>query len=425
MSSIAFLISNPYQIHHYAPIAKHLGDVSFVVEHREVDFGVTEELIRREVAHAHIEHTTYGRLEELDGRYEVIVCQTPVLPHRLLERSLVVAQQYSLAKENYQYGVWRSLCDLNLMYGQYSVSRISGFSSAAAVGNPALDVILTQQESEHSAGPLSRLARGLYMPTYGSLSSLRTTLPRLGELDMEFTVKLHHAADRSEIQRLPDNCEIVFAETPPSNALRTADFVISDYSGAAYDAVLVGLPVLLVGRTTSADSDHGRLSSAEIDGTSLGHLSARWERDEPIGDALMLAATRLQEHRAEFLRTRLANPGTAGMTAAAVIRDLVERGPGPHPAPQVRADMASMMTSVRDLSADNRRLRRQNDLLRRPSARRLHRLISPILVHVRCLIARAPRLERLLVVLSHRLRGTDGTREGAPRGSDSSDPPGR
>jgi hypothetical protein len=139
----------------------------------------------------------------------------------------------------------------------------------------------------------------------------------------------------------------------------------------------------------------------------------------------MLATTRLQEHRAEFLRTRLANPGTAGMTAAAVIRELVERGPGPHPAPQVRADMASMMTSVRDLSADNRRLRRQNDRLRRPSARRLHRLISPILVRARRLIARAPRLERLLVVLSHRLRGTDGTREGAARGSGSSEAPDR
>ena len=406
MPTIAFLISNPYQIHHYAPIAEHLGDVAFVVEHREVDFGVTEELIRREVAHAQIEHTTYGRLGELDGRYEAIVCQTPVLPHRLLERSLVVAQQYSLAKENYQYGVWRSLCDLNLMYGDYSTSRISGFSTAVAVGNPALDGILKQTEPEQSEAPSSRSARGLYMPTYGSLSSLRATLPRLAELEMEFTVKLHHATDRSEIPRLPDNCELIFAATPPSDALRAAGFVVSDYSGAAYDAVLVGLPVLLVGQTTPADSDHDRLSSAELDGASLGHVSARWECGEPIGDALAVAQARLREHRAEFLRTRLANPGAAGAAAAAAIRELVETGADLHPAPQVRADTASMMRSVHDLSADNRRLRRQNDRLRRPSARRLHDLVSPILVHVRRLVARAPRLERAIVIVSHRVRAT-------------------
>ncbi|MDX2379662.1 MAG: hypothetical protein QNM02_07880 [Acidimicrobiia bacterium] len=405
MSSIAFLISNPYQIHHYSPIAKHLGGVSFVVEHRDVDLGVTEELIRREVPHAHIEHTTYGRLGELDGRYEVIVCQTPVLPHRLLEQSLVVAEQYSLAKENYQYGVWRALCDLNLMYGQYSASRVSGFSSAVAVGNPALDGILTEQKNEVPVEEPSGFRSGLYMPTYGSLSSLRATLPRLAGLEMEFTVKLHHSADRSELPRLPDNCAVVFAETSPSDVLRAADFVISDYSGAAYDAVLVGLPVLLVGRTTAADSDHGRLSSAEIDGTSLGHVSARWESDEPIGSALEVAAARLHEHRAEFVRTRLANPGAAGPAAAAAIRDLVERGPDLHPAPQVRADTASMMRSVRDLSADNRRLGRQNDRLRRPSARRLHRVVAPVLGQVRRLVARTPWLERALVAMSHRVRG--------------------
>ena len=407
MSSIAFLISNRYQIHHFAPIAAHLDDVTFVVEHRDVDFGVTEELITRHVHGARVEHTTYRRLKDIDGSYAAIVCQTPVLPNRLLERSLVVAQQYSLAKENYQYGLWRSLCDLNLMYGPYSTGRVDGFCSALAVGNPALDSILGRAGSERPLGKSSTSLRGLYMPTYGSLSSVAEILPRLASADAEFTLKLHHASERSEIPRVPDNCRVVSADTPLSDVLRTADFVVSDYSGAAYDALIVGLPVLLVGRATAADDDQRQLSASEVDGEALGHVTARWEQDQPVSDALAIAASRLSEHRGELLRTRLSNPGAAGEAAAIALRELVERGHGRHPAPQVRSETAAMMRTARDLAADNRRLRRQNDNLRSPSARRLHRVVTPAIARFRVLVARTPRLERTLVALRHRVRGTD------------------
>ena len=124
MRKIALLITNQYQIHHYQSIARHLGPVTFVIEIRERDFEVDEAFVRRHVPDASVMTIPAESLRSLDGMFDVIVCQTPVLPNLLFEKSLVVAQQYSLAKETYQYGVWRSLPNLNLMYGDYSVDRV-------------------------------------------------------------------------------------------------------------------------------------------------------------------------------------------------------------------------------------------------------------------------------------------------------------
>ena len=105
MTYIAFLITTRYQVYHYAAIAKHLPSATFVIEVRDHDFEVSEEFVREHIPNATTRLVPKSALRSMDGQYDVIVCQTPVLPQVLFDETMVVAQQYSLAKETYQYGI--------------------------------------------------------------------------------------------------------------------------------------------------------------------------------------------------------------------------------------------------------------------------------------------------------------------------------
>src|SRR5690606_9682719 len=109
-------------------------------------------------------------LGSIDGECDVLVCLTPVPLMKFFSKSLIVAQQYSLAKEEYQYGLWRAQASLNLMYGGYSAAKVSPYSNAVSVWNPLLDDWVEKDRLPalrvRGSGPL----RVLYMPTYGDLS---------------------------------------------------------------------------------------------------------------------------------------------------------------------------------------------------------------------------------------------------------------
>jgi hypothetical protein len=244
--TVAFLITSPYQIYHYQWIACELPDVVAVLEVRDREYGLSADLVAAHLPEAEIEWVTQERLSRLDGRFAAIVCQTPILPLTFLDRTPVVAQQYSLAKERYQYGVWRAHARLNLMYGDYPVHRVAGFCQAVAVGNPLLDPYFREPAPQRLRfGAPGRRPRLLYLPTYGDLSSLPAVLPYLSEVDAELTVKLHHAAEPLASLADSGRIRVVGPEADPVSLLRSHDGVLSDISGAAYDALYAGLPVVL------------------------------------------------------------------------------------------------------------------------------------------------------------------------------------
>jgi Stealth protein CR2, conserved region 2/Stealth protein CR3, conserved region 3/Stealth protein CR4, conserved region 4/Stealth protein CR1, conserved region 1 len=338
--SVAFLITSPYQLFHYGAIAAHLPEVTAILEHRDTDFGLTESIVRKLLPRANIEHVAKESLDSLDGRFKAIVCQTPILPLAFLHRTLVIAQQYSLAKESYQYGVWRAHAHLNLMYGHYSVERVSGFSNAVAVGNPLLD-------DYFKAGPppirpalqtLDRRPRVLYMPTYGELSSLTSVLPHLTKLDVDLTVKLHHADSAEHLGALTDNVEIAHSDSDPVALFTEHDGVLSDYSGAAFDALYARLPVVLTGEADPAAKDYNRLSAADLDRSLISDITATWTP----GDDLLASFTTAEQrargpHRDEVIEQLFVNPGTAGEACAQAIQDVIEHGaPDTFAARQVR-----------------------------------------------------------------------------------------
>lgn len=163
-----------------------------------------------------------------------------------------------MAKERHQYGPWRALADLNLVYGPYSSAKISPFSPTAIVGNPRFDRWFANElDSTRLTALKARLSPSkktlLYLPTWEKLSSVECFGAALASLTDEYNLitKVHHNTDALELSRRSTltqvGIETIFGATDDLlYLLSAADIVVSDFSGAIFDAIYVRKPVLLL-----------------------------------------------------------------------------------------------------------------------------------------------------------------------------------
>lgn len=410
--SVAFLITSPYQVFHYKWIAAHLPETTAVIEVREREYGVAEDFLEQHMPHSARQWVSNGQLGTLDGRFEAVVCQTPILPLEFLDRTKVVAQQYSLAKEQYQYGVWRAHAHLNLMYGRYSVDKVSGFSNAVASGNPLLDPYFSLSSTNAVAGAGQGRRRLLYMPTYGQLSSLRSVLPRLRDIDADVTLKLHHADVADLPAKRPADLQIVYSDADPVELFRTHDAVISDVSGAAYDALYAGLPVILASTSYDREGDYHRLSSADRDFSLLSRVASVWDISGDFFEALA-AAERLKNtpDRRDFLERTFVNAGSAGAACAEEVRRLLEEGEPEHfGAQQVRGSTRRYITTGRrrrNLFVDEETGDLRVDHQLPPIRQSRFAEIRLALRRIRGLLAKSDTLRRTVHTLRRRVRASE------------------
>lgn len=402
--SVAFVVTTAYQLYHYKRIAPRLSDVTAVLEVRKQDFNLSEDEVAAHLPGVPIETVSKERLKDLDGKFGVIVCQTPILPLEFFDSSYVVAQQYSLAKENYQYGIWRAQADLNLMYGDHSVGKVEGFSRAIAVGNPLLDPFFDRpaapQRRSWATGDRKRL---LYMPTYGSLSSLSSVMPVLAAFDGDVTVKLHHAETSDVVDSLPSHIRLVGAEADPNELLAEHDGVISDFSGAAFDALYTGMPTVITGAVAPQSKDLDRLSGAEREQSALARVTARWQAGDGVGalsESFAAAQERLESSEYDvFVKQYFTKPGTAGAACAEQITRLVNYGPMQHfAADQVKSTVRRYITSNRQLKERKSSSADQSAVVTpQPSGRRMIRRLRQV-------ATRSDRLVRVARKVRRRVR---------------------
>lgn len=170
----------------------------------------------------------------------------------------LVSVQYGLAKEQHNYGDWRSLADLNLMYGYYSVRQIQHFSPSVAVGNLKFagwnyrEARRQCRDIKQELGLDVRKPAILFMPTYGSLGTFDALVESLGELALQFDVmvKMHHNNELTGREwrknALSHGIKYLYGgDFDQKKLLSAADLVISDFSGAIFDAVYAEVPVVL------------------------------------------------------------------------------------------------------------------------------------------------------------------------------------
>lgn len=264
---IGFYAWNPFQIYQVESIVRHLpeGSAEYIIEKRgNIDFGrvFTREFL--ESLNAPVHFIARGDMKTIDQRYDAVVCQTAFGKMEELKRAKIISMQYSMSKERHQYGTWRVLCDLNLVYGQYSYDRISPLSPSVMVGNPRFDRLF---EGALETGKKTRVRESLdpsrktvlYLPTWGDLSSIVDFGAAVAALSAQYNViaKVHHKTDTHELSKKEILGEKGIRETFGAAddmlyLMDAADVVLSDYSGAIFDALNAGKPVILLQKDPEA-----------------------------------------------------------------------------------------------------------------------------------------------------------------------------
>lgn len=253
---IAFIGWNPFQFLHVKDLAKSIPGCIFVVEKRKE---YLEEFPADFFSNVDIPVMIWDRakMPTLDGVFDIIVCQTPFFRIEAFEKTKIVMIQYGYAKEPHNYGAWRSLADLCLTYGDYATKKISYFCTAISVGNPRYDSWIVPEKilackRKYSGKLYPKLKTILYVPTWGDLSSIDRFLDSILNLSENYNVilKLHHNTDLLENTRknkINERVNCYGANDDLIELINIADVVISDYSGAIFDAVYFNKPIILLG----------------------------------------------------------------------------------------------------------------------------------------------------------------------------------
>ena len=254
--SIAFIGWNPFQFIQIQKLAASLPGAVFVIEKRKdyVDEFSENILFNTEIP---ILIWEQKNIYKLDGLFDMIVIQT-MFPHaHMFKKSKIVMLQYGYAKEVHNYGTWRALADLTLTYGDYATNKISYFCPTATTGNPRYELWHEEEFHNKSKEKYSHLLDKsrktlLYMPTWGDLSSVDIFFKSVLELSDRYNllIKLHHNTailEKTRIGMKKNKYIHYFGATDDAlELLSITDIVLSDYSGAIFDAIYCDKPLILL-----------------------------------------------------------------------------------------------------------------------------------------------------------------------------------
>ena len=305
---IGFVGWNPFQFLHIQKLASTFPGACFVIEKR-MDFiaEFSDDILKN--PHTPIMVWDRAQMATLDGVFDIIVCQTPFSRIEAFEKSKIAMIQYGYAKEPHNYGPWRAFADLCLTYGPYASERIDYFSPTASVGNPRyddwhLESFHQAAKSKHAAKLNPNKKTVLYLPTWGDLSSVDQFVSSIYELADNFNVlmKMHHNTELLESAR-KDKMDMgaichFGANDDLLELLSICDVVISDYSGAIFDAMYCKKPIALLDTDLSE-----QMGGKKIDGYSLEY-SRRSELGLTIQtpEALAAGITELAENADKYVQ---------------------------------------------------------------------------------------------------------------------------
>jgi hypothetical protein len=168
---------------------------------------------------------------------------------------------YGLAKDDWNYSRWNIFYDKILCYGDYDYKKLNIYNNCRIIGNPRFDNWFNNKlPGKNEIVKQYRLKFEnnretiLYAPTYGELSSIDKWTEKIEELGENFNliIKIHHGTAylKSEMRRkklLYRKFENVFDDSVNLlHLLKLSDYVLSDYSGVIFDALLAQKKVVLL-----------------------------------------------------------------------------------------------------------------------------------------------------------------------------------
>ncbi|ENK2331210.1 CDP-glycerol glycerophosphotransferase family protein [Vibrio alginolyticus] len=247
---VAFLIWNKFQFKHFSKFYDIFDDITLIIERRLANDSIfsVDQLADMKMKKLFIDKS---KIKHLDGVFDVIFCQTVFPQIEYIEKSKIAMLQYGLAKENHNYGTWRSFASVIFSYGNYSTEKLSHFAPTFNIGHPKFDKLSVGESSSlKETLKLDNLKKTiLYCPTWGDLSSYPHYIDEILSKADDYNVilKLHHnTLTLSDVTNdFSDSHVIVANDYELSELIQVSDVVISDYSGAIFDAVYCDKPIVL------------------------------------------------------------------------------------------------------------------------------------------------------------------------------------
>jgi hypothetical protein len=350
--AVAFIVRNEFQFLQIERLWQAYPSSHVLLLGRSVDWSEFLKL-RSLQDKARFKVLTYREAVALDGQYAVIFFQTPFPLIEDINKSRLVSVQYGLAKERHNYGEWRSLADMNLMFGRYSAAAVSHFSPSFAVGNLRFAGWKIDANADERAQLLRELRLDprkptvLYMPTYRDLGSFKRLKGALGDLVDRYNVviKAHHNQESGgdlswrEEARNSGLTHLFGAASDQRKLLLAADVVISDFSGAIFDALYARVPVVLYQEGASDVVGVQKFNLDSIEYRRRDELGVACDDALQLPDSIVRALnlTDQQRRERESIREELLLDGTARDLITLTktrVEDLVKGTVPPLTAPQ-------------------------------------------------------------------------------------------
>ncbi len=348
---VAFVGWNPFQFLHFSGLASRFPDATLVIEKRGNSWKNSD--IRTRIPSSRVLECDRRAMEKLDGKFDVLVCQTPFHGIAQIRESRIAMLQYGYAKEAHNYGPWRSFADVCMTFGPYASRKMEPFCNCVATGNPRFEQWAddafdrsTRQKFATRLDPTRKTL--LYAPTWGPLSSHDGFADAILASSNDYNVifKVHHntrhfaAKSLDSLHRKPG--VIHGADDDIVELLTVSDVLLSDFSGAIFDAIYARRPVILLGDAAPA-STSDPFSIEQARRSELGEIVAR-PADLSAAISRAIAGTNPQSPALSSLREELFLDATGSTDrAVGVIHQLAEGAYGPSQSQTyIRQEMAEL-----------------------------------------------------------------------------------
>jgi len=274
-ATIGFLIEYPFHYYIYKNIYPYLPESEFIIDAVWIRRNVKNwaELVERFTKFLHAEKVRFRVFhagldaDEFFKDYQILVANAnkPVLGLSCNQNKKKVRVMYGHSKDLWNFGPWSRVFDLALVYGPYSHKYVRNYTHSVIVGNARLDGWFSKEANQGARDALKkqldpRKKTILYLPTHGNLCSLefiQASLPKL-LTDYNLIIKPHQLTLYADPERLDKFRESLADHPETKNIIWVDDFadlvdllavsavVISDNSGAIFDAVLTDKPIVLL-----------------------------------------------------------------------------------------------------------------------------------------------------------------------------------
>jgi hypothetical protein len=267
---VAFYVVYPNEFVHFEPLRRHLPEAEYVVgyQHREQDQRAQILEILRGRGYPCVDIGT-ADLSQYDA-YVIRYYTRGELLFPKATRRIRIMYGY-LNKNNTTYALENTLYDLVLTYGPWATRHMEPYAPCCEVGNMHLDSGFAAGDNRFPAPTLGK-PRVLYLPTLSfrdqpdmDFSSALASHSYLSALASEFelSIKLHPDAAAynpklPELYRSVPGAQVIVAHDDIKPFMRTCAAVISDFSGTIFEAMGLGIPVVLLTPSSQTPFAGGR-----------------------------------------------------------------------------------------------------------------------------------------------------------------------